>query len=722
MNKPLRLGLKIFAALILLLVIVGISLPFIIDPNQYKGQIISRVKQETGRELSIPGEIELSVFPWLGVQLGEVSLGNAAGFGDQPMARIKQMDVRVKLLPLFKKEVQIAHVTLDGLALDLQRNTKGQTNWDDLVRKETPPKPEAKKEPTQPRGAVLAALAVDGLSLSNSHLNWTDAQAKQHYTLSDIDLSLGAVAFDQAFPMKASLNFRSRQPEANGKLALATEITVAASLQQVSLKDLKLETQLNTAALAKPLPPVTTQVGALDLDLNNETLRTKGLQMVVHNLKLQGDVAAEKLLSAPSYHGQLTLAPFSLRETLNQLGIALPATADTKVLQHAELLTGFQGTTSQLKLDNFNLKLDDSTLSGNVELPKLGKPAVRYSLSLDNIDADRYLPPATESQPASTQAAPSGGTAAAAATQLPLELLRALDVQGRLKIDQLKISNLRSRNIFLPTSAKQGIIRLSPISAELYDGRYQGNIGLNVRQDTPQLSVDETLQKVQIGPLLKDFWGDDKIRGTANLNAKLTARGLEPVAFRKTLNGTARFEFLDGAVKGFNLAQMERDLKARLKGQPVSKEKVPLETDFASITGSLTATNGLLQNQDLQAAMPYARAIGAGKAYLVTEELDYTLKVKFTSKAIGQGGQSYAQMDKVPLPIHIRGTFSQPQIKPDYDAVVKALAKQKIEEEKQQLEDKAKQKVEEEKQQLEDKAKQKIEKEIGEELQKLFRR
>jgi len=705
MKKPMRLGLKIFAALILLLLIVGISLPFIIDPNQYKGEIIARVKKETGRELSIPGDIKLSVFPWLGVQLGEVTLGNAAGFGDQPMARIKAMDVRVKLLPLLHKEVQIAHVTLDGLAVGLQRNAKGQANWDDLLPKEAPAKPKAKK--AKPGGAVLAALAVDGLSLTNSRLDWSDAQAKQYYTLSDIDMSLGAVAFEKAFPLKASLTFSSRQPEANGTMALAAEITVASTLQQVSLKNLKLDAQLNSAALAKPLPPVTAQLASLDVDLNSETVSSTNLRLAAYNLNLQGDVAAQKILSAPSYQGQLSIAPFSLRETLNQLGIALPAMSDAKALQHAELLTSFQGTTNQLKLDKLQLKLDDSTLTGNAELPSLGKPVVRYSLTLDQLDADRYLPPPTEAQPAKTQPTPSGSSAAAAATQLPLELLRALDVQGRLKIDQLKISNLHSRNIFLPTSAKQGVIRLSPMSAELYDGRYQGNISLNVQQDTPQLGIDETLQNVQIGPLLKDFWGDDKIRGKANLNAKLTARGLDPVAFRKTLNGTARFEFLDGAVKGFNLAQMERDLKARLKGEPVAKDKVPLETDFASITGSLTATNGLVQNKDLQAAMPYARAIGAGKAYLVSEELDYTLQVKFTSEAVGQGGQTYAQMDKIPLPIHFRGTFSQPRIQPDYDAVIKALAKQEVEKQKEKLEDKAKQK---------------IEKEIGDELQKLFKR
>jgi AsmA protein len=707
MNKPLRLGLKIFAALILLLLIVGISLPFIIDPNDYKDQIISRVKKETGRELAIPGDISLSVFPWLGVQLGEVSFGNAPGFGDQPMARIKGVDVRVKLLPLLQKEVQIAHVTLDGLALDLQRNARGVSNWDDLTRKEKPakPKPETKEPP--PRGAALAALAVDGLSLTNSRLEWTDRQAKQHVTLSNIELSLGAVAFDQGFPLKASLKFSSDQPRANGTLNLATDITVANTLQQVSLKTLKLETQLTPAAPAKPLPPITVQLASLDLDLGKESLQGNKLQVAAYNLKLQGDVSAQKILSAPSYQGQLQVPPFSLRELMKQLGIAVPATADPKVLQHVELMSQFAGTTRQLKLDKLHVKLDDSTLTGSAVLPKLGKPAVQYTLSVDTIDADRYLPPPTDEKAAKAKPAPSGSGAAAATTQLPLELLRSLELNGRLKIDQFKISNLRASQIFLPTKAKNGIIQLSPISANLYKGTYQGNISLNVQQDTPRLGINESLKNVNIGPLLKDFWGDDKIRGTANLGAKLTARGVDPVAFRKTLNGTARFEFLDGAIKGFNLAQMERDLKARLKGQPVSKEKVPLETDFASITGSLTATNGLVQNKDLQAAMPHARAIGSGKAYLVSEELDYLLKVKFTSKAIGQGGRTYEQMDKVPLPIRIRGTFSQPRFEPDYEAVIEAMAKQRIEEEKQKLEDKAKKK---------------IEKEIGEELQKLFKR
>ena len=711
MNKPLRLGLKIFAALILLLLIAGISLPFIIDPNDYKDEIISRVKQETGRELAIPGDISLSIFPWLGVQLGEVSFGNAPGFGDRPMAHINAVDVRVKLLPLFSKEVQIDHVTLDGLTLLLQRDARGRTNWDDLlhqpdVAQPAKPTPQETPAPEKPGGTALAALAVDGLSLSNSQIDWQDAQAKQYYSLNDVNLSLGAVAFGRAFPLKADLKFTSRDPEANGELNISVDVTIGQDLKNYALDNLKLETQLSSTALPKQPVQLKASLASLTIDLNKGALHTKKLQLASHNLTLQADIEAQKILSQPTYQGQLSIPPFSLRELLKQLKITLPATADAEVFKHVEVLSHFQGSSKQLKLDKLHLKLDDSTLSGNAMLPDLGKPAIRYSLALDKIDADRYLPPPTETQSAQAKPAPSGSSAAAAGAQLPMELLRALDVQGRLKIDHFKISNLKSRNIFLPSKANKGVIQLSPISAELYGGRYQGNISLDVTSNTPRLGINESLRSVNIGPLLKDFWGDDKIRGKANLNARLTARGLDPVAFRKTLNGTADFEFKDGAVKGFNLAQMERELKARLKGQPVPKEKVPQETDFASITGSVTATNGLVENKDLQAAMPYARAIGAGKAYLVSEELDYTLQVKFTSKAIGQGGRSYEQMDKIALPIRFRGSFSNPSIKPDYDAVIKALAKQELEKQKQKLEDKAKKK---------------IEKELGDELKKLFK-
>ena len=63
-------------------VLVGVSL--FVDPNDYKQDIARAVQDRTGRQFDIRGDLEVSVFPWLGVEAGGVSLSNPAGFDDDP--------------------------------------------------------------------------------------------------------------------------------------------------------------------------------------------------------------------------------------------------------------------------------------------------------------------------------------------------------------------------------------------------------------------------------------------------------------------------------------------------------------------------------------------------------------------------------------------------------------------------------------------------------------
>ena len=81
MKKLIKFLLVTLAVLVTLIVITAVALPLLFDPNDYKPQITELVKEQTGRDLKIPGEIELSVFPWLGIKLGKVELSNAKGFG-----------------------------------------------------------------------------------------------------------------------------------------------------------------------------------------------------------------------------------------------------------------------------------------------------------------------------------------------------------------------------------------------------------------------------------------------------------------------------------------------------------------------------------------------------------------------------------------------------------------------------------------------------------------
>ncbi len=99
MKKLLKFGFILIAILIALIVVATITIPMFFDPNDYKSQIVEQVEKKTGREFQLDGNLKLSVFPWLGVEIGGMSLGNAAGFGEQPMIKSSLVQFRVKLLP-----------------------------------------------------------------------------------------------------------------------------------------------------------------------------------------------------------------------------------------------------------------------------------------------------------------------------------------------------------------------------------------------------------------------------------------------------------------------------------------------------------------------------------------------------------------------------------------------------------------------------------------------
>ena len=100
MAKFIKLIAVILGIVILLVVGAIIIIPLVVDPNDYKDQITALVKDKTGRELQIEGDIQLSVFPWLGLELGAVRLSNAPDFGEEPFAAVREAAVRVKLRPL----------------------------------------------------------------------------------------------------------------------------------------------------------------------------------------------------------------------------------------------------------------------------------------------------------------------------------------------------------------------------------------------------------------------------------------------------------------------------------------------------------------------------------------------------------------------------------------------------------------------------------------------
>lgn len=675
MNKPLRV-LAIFIGVVLLLgVAAALILPRVLDPNVYRDRIAALVKEKTGRELAITGDIGWSVFPWLGVELGGVSLANAQGFGDQPFARVDGMQVRVKLLPLLRKEVEMSTVVLDGLQLNLAKDKSGRTNWDDLLAaKPAAPKP-AEEKPAE-AAAPLAAIAIGGVQVRDARLVWDDRAAGTRQAIEDLNIELGAI--EGAKPVDLNVDFRltGEKPARTAEVKLSGVAKLAESRRQLEIGGLKLA--VNAQGEGLPAEGVAADLSAgLALDLDKRTLDVRDLLLKALDLNLRGQAQGSGIgTDKPKFAGTLTLDEFAPRELLKKLGQKLPETSDAGALGKAQAEFAFKAGAKSANLRDLKIRVDDTQITGRLGISDFATVAVNFDLSVDAIDLDRYLPPRKPGQPkdapAQAPATPAQAGAGGAAL-FPVETLRGLKLNGTLKIGQLKAWQMKSSNVSVTLSANDGLVRAHPASARMYQGSYQGDVSVDVRGKQPRIAMNEKLSGVQIEPLLKDMLGEAKITGTANLALKLTAAGNQPQAIRRTMNGNTSFAFTDGVIKGLDVLGEIRKAYAVVRGKPPGN--VSNETEFSALTGTATIVNGVINNPDLQGKSPLMQVQGNGTANLVTEALDYRITATLVDTLEGKG-----ELTGRPIPVKITGTFDKPKVGVDLEQVLKQEVQKKIEE------------------------------------------
>ena len=237
----MKLFLKFILAFAILLIVAIIGVAVVFDPNEYKDKITNIVKEKTGRQLSIPGDISLSFIPWIGLDLGKVEISNAKGFGKQPFAKMEHLQVRAKFWSLFKLKLEADTIVIEGLKLNLAKNQQGVSNWDDLtkvpIKSTTKPTPKTKdKTPSKTSGQkesaqnILGAIALNGIKIQDAQFNWHDKQIKQKITVSDIQLSVGQLIPDTKIPF--NIAFHLNEKNLDTRVKFNSEISFSPDFQK----------------------------------------------------------------------------------------------------------------------------------------------------------------------------------------------------------------------------------------------------------------------------------------------------------------------------------------------------------------------------------------------------------------------------------------------------------------------------------------------------------
>lgn len=342
----------------------------------------------------------------------------------------------------------------------------------------------------------------------------------------------------------------------------------------------------------------------------------------------------------------------------------------------------------------FTSKVDESTIEAKLALAKFSPPAYVFDINVDRLNLDQYLP----SKPKAVAQGPVGKDAGKGEpskqedSPVDLSALRDLNANGKLQFGSLQVKGLKLANLKAEVRAANGHMDVSPHSANLYEGSMAGALSLQASGN--RVALKETLTNVSVGPLLKDVAQQDRLEGHGNVALDVAGGGATVNTIKKSLDGTAKVNLRDGAIKGIDIGELLRKAKSALgkseQGTADSKDR----TDFSELNASFAIKNGVAHNQDLDAKAPLFRIGGAGDIDVGNSSISYVVKASVVASAKGQGGAGLEQLAGLTVPVKLSGPFDAMKYQVDYGAAAGELAKSKAGERAKEAIDKNKDKIE----------------------------
>lgn len=727
--KAVKIVAFVLGGLVVLLGAVAAFIVATFDANKWKGEISQLVQEKKSRSLKIEGDLSLSLFPSVGVQLGKATLSEHKS--EQVFASVDSARVSVRLMPLLSKQVVVDTVELGGVKARLVRFKDGRMNIDDLLSKD-------EKEPP-------ARFDIAGVKFANGELAWRDEKAGQEVTLSGLDLTTGRLANAASDKFELSAKLAGNKPRLAAQLAAKGEYRY--DLDKKSYGGAKLDLRLNgdvadLKALELALNAAALQLaGANEVAVDQLLLTAKGkeggdafeLRLEAPKLALAADKAsgaavnaALKLTGAQRaidakialsgvegksqslQAGKLTLEldarqgettvrgnlASALAANLEKQTVELPAFSGELNVANPQMpmksvklpLTGglradIDGQTAAV---HANTQFDESKIAAKVNVSRFSPLALGFDLDIDRLNVDKYLPP--------KPAAAGGKEADKPAAEKPFDFsaLKGLNASGTVKIGQLQVSNVKASNVRLEVKAAGGKLDVAPMTANLYDGSLAGALSVNANNN--HVAVKQNLANVNINPLMKDALDKDVLEGRGNVALDVATAGTTVTAMKKGLNGAASLNLKDGAIKGINLAKTFRETKAvfTTRKDAMQQAKQTEKTDFSELSATFRIANGVARNDDLSMKSPFIRLGGAGDINIGEDRMDYLAKASVVATAGGQGGKELEHLKGLTVPVRVSGPFDKLAYNIEFGGLVAEAAKAKAEEKvKEKVQEKA---------------------------------
>lgn len=719
--KAVRYVLIGIVALIVLAVAAVAIAMAVINPNDYKPQIEQAVEEATNLDLILEGDIGWSFIP-LGLELNSVE---ATLEGDRFVA-LEQLVAQIDFWSLIAMSPRVNTFVLDGLDARLEVDEQGNGNWTRIMPEESAGAATEESAGTQDEQAQEGEGAggeplnfnVENVQISNAQVHYTDKSTGQSVTLENFTVNASNITLGSEFPLEIGFRVATTQPTFEVDGSISARLAANEALNEFAVSSLNAVFDMTGEPFGGK--EVTAELGgSARANLENETATLSGFTASLANLNLSTDLDVSGFGNQPTLSGKISIAEFSLKDLLNNLGQPAVETSDADVLEAIAFSTGIGGPAGKVELTNLTIKLDDTTFNGSGSY-NLADSGIVFNLQGDQLNADRYLPPKAEGE---AEEAPTNQETAATGPEgdlLPLETLRSLLLDIDLGLGQLIVSNLTINEIKASTTAKNGLLKIDEFSGKLYKGTFGANVTIDARSDNPKWTVASDVTNVQTLPLLTDLAEVDMLGGGANLKVNATTTGNRISSLRSNADGQISFNLAEGEFRRMNLTRMACQGIALVNQEDLTTTDWGTSTPFNDMRGTLDINGNTLNNTDLVAALAGMRLEGNGTVDMAQSQLDYEVGLRIVGEIHRDEACRVTEyVENAVIPVECRGNFAEdPAGLCSFDGsrfrdTLKTIAENAAKAKAREEVDKAKAKAEE-------KVKEKVQEQLGDKLKGLF--
>ncbi len=322
-------------------------------------------------------------------------------------------------------------------------------------------------------------------------------------------------------------------------------------------------------------------------------------------------------------------------------------------------------------LDNLDASLASTTMRGTLSAKNFAAPNLQFNLSVDKVDTNELQQLQAKTPPADSRKGASGAS--------PLEKVSGA---GNITVNTIVANDIVLNNVRSGVKLNRGVIELSPLTADVYGGKEDGTVVLDVRPTPPTCSVQAKLNGVDANKALSATTAlKNTLYGSLSADSNLSFALASSNDLARTLNGTVSFNVLDGRLKNINILEEIGKVGKFLGAAGQSGS----DTAFKKLAGTLNLKNGVASTDNLVAALNEGSLSGNGVINLVDQGIDMRVTAVLASGVSNTVGGTKVggflntalanNKGELVIPVRVTGSLSKPTFTPDAEALAQMKLK-----------------------------------------------